>query len=119
MIEIRPSTREDFDHFLKDKKWFSSMLCYSIYYKGKLSALFGRTLDEKYSVVISEIDEDVKAPKMLIFKTSLKAIRMLAKKEFPLYAICDSSKKNSGKFIESLGFYKTSSDNVYKYEVLI
>lgn len=115
---IRPATGEDLEKFIGKTRLGPSSLVYAIEYNGEVAAIFGRTLRPDFSVACSNIKEDVKAPKMTVFRTALKAMKLLAEAKIPLYAVCNERIQHSGKFLERLGFYQIGDTNVYKYEVL-
>lgn len=114
---IRPATEKDVKEFLGDQKLGSSVYGYSVELDGNVVALATRSLQKNQSVIFSNI-KDSNAPKITVYRTALKVLKMLIRKGMPFYAIRNDNIPNAGKFLESLGFYQLGESNVYKYEVL-
>lgn len=113
-VELKPMTLSDYIHFFK-KAPERTIRGYSFFLDGRMVAVFGVLMErDGVMMMFSDIEKDIKVPKITIWRWARKALRMVDDLKCPLYAITI----NSGKFLQSLGFHyhaDTKHGKLYEY----
>lgn len=105
-VVIRKASPEDIESFYTDCPF--TIEAWVAIYKGKPAAIAGIRFNEYGMVVFSEM-KDVKAPKMLAFKTALKMMERIKDTGLPVITVALETEpkqysEKSARFLELMGF---------------
>lgn len=102
-IEIRPATAADIRHF-SDKPCDKTIKAMVVLKDGEIAALSGITIERDRLVAFSDV-KNVDASKFTVWRVAKELMAFISKNNLPVFAMTDSTKPNSGKFLERLGFH--------------
>jgi hypothetical protein len=110
LISVRPGTRVDYENWYgvppeqTCRLWVAEL-------DGKVAAIAGFTLEKTYTYAFSGMLPDLKVPPRTVFYWAGQLLAEMKKFGLPLLAKADPNMKNSGKFLEKLGFcFREKSD---------
>lgn len=114
-VEIRMATKEDVAA-VADRELYVSARVWAVDYNGQLACLFGRTVRNGYPIVFMNMLQDVRAPKITVFKAAIRGMRVVADRNIPYYAVCSDAIQGAPRFLKALGFNPVGRDNLFLYE---
>jgi hypothetical protein len=98
-VELKPITIADYVAYFKEQPK-RTIRGYSFFLDVELVAIFGAILEKEGTILFSDMNKDLKVPKITIYRWSQKALKLIDDMKQPLYA----TTLHSGKFLTSLGF---------------
>lgn len=112
-VELKPINTADYVEFFGVSPTHT-IRGYCFYLDGRKVAVFGAILEKECTMLFSNMKEDINVPKITIWRWAKKSLRLIDDMRQPLYA----TSKNSGKFLNSLGFVfrgDTKYGKLYEY----
>jgi len=105
-IEVRPLSVSDYEEFYGGLLPDSSLKGYAFYLNGTLSGLGGVAITRSSYIVFSDIKENVRVGKVIIYRCAKEIMSLLDKlpSDRPILAFPDSRHKTAHRLLTSLGF---------------
>lgn len=113
--EAKPSTLDDIRRFGPDNA--TTVRALSFFVSGELVAIGGITVERGRLVAFSDICDNLKVPKMTIYRAAREVMKFIGNR--PVLACANSKHPNSGRFLESLGFTHVRTEEcgeVYQWQ---
>lgn len=114
-VVIRPATRQDFEDWYQAlpqrtlRAWVGEV-------DGKVEAIAGYVIHPHFVEAFSSIAAGRVFPSAIVYRNAVKLFAAMRRHGLPLIAVADPNIKNSGKFLERLGFTlaeKSQTGDIY------